>query len=155
MAVDSFLHLFFMTNKIGICSDHAGFELKGKVKSLLEKKGLVVTDFGTDSTDSCDYPDFAHPMGYAIDNGELLRGISICGSGNGISMTMNKHPKVRAALSWDVELAKLARQHNDANVCGIPARFVSEEKAFAIIDAFLNTSFDGGRHQKRIDKIPL
>lgn len=140
---------------IGICSDHAGYELKKTLIPYLEGKGFEVQDYGTDSSDSCDYPDYAHPMAYAIDEGKIVRGISICGSGNGITMTVNKHPKVRAALSWAVELAVLGRQHNDANVCGIPARFVSQTEAIAIVDAFLDTPFDGGRHQARIEKIPL
>ena len=141
--------------KIGICSDHAGFELKEKFKVVLADKGFEVVDFGTDSTESCDYPDFAHLMGAAIDDGTLTRGVSICGSGNGISMTMNKHPKVRAALSWTREIAELARLHNDANVCSMPARFISYELALDILDAFLNTAFEGGRHQARLDKMPL
>lgn len=141
--------------KIGICSDHAGFELKEKLKPELEARGFEVQDYGTYSLDSCDYADFAHQMGNAIDDGELKRGISICGSGNGITMTMNKHQKVRAALSWTREIAELARLHNDANVCSMPARFISFETALEILDVYLNTEFEGGRHQKRIEKIPL
>jgi len=141
--------------KIGICSDHAGFELKEKLKVVLLNKGYDVIDFGTDSDASCDYPDFAHKLGYAIDSEELLRGISICGSGNGISMTMNKHPKVRAALCWSKEIAELARKHNDANVCSMPARFISYQSALDILDTYLTTAFEGGRHQARIDKIAL
>lgn len=141
--------------KIGICSDHAGYELKEKLKVVLSDKGFQVVDFGTDSTDSCDYPDFAHKLGYAIDSEELVRGISICGSGNGISMTMNKHPKVRAALCWTKEIAEVARLHNDANVCSMPARFISYELALEILNVFLSTTFEGGRHQARLDKIPL
>ena len=141
--------------KIGICSDHAGYELKEKLKVVLTGMGLEPVDFGTDSTASCDYPDYAHLLGYAIDNGTLVRGISICGSGNGISMTMNKHPKVRAALCWTSEIAVLARQHNDANVCSMPARFISEDLALEILNAFLDTPFEGGRHQARLDKMPL
>ena len=132
-------------NKIGICSDHAGYEVKELVKSLLIARGL----------EGCDYPDYAHPMGQAIESGELPRGISVCGSGNGISMVMNKYSKVRAALCWDVELAKLAREHNDANVLSIPARFVSEEQVKAILAAFLDTPFEGGRHEARVAKIPI
>ncbi len=141
--------------KIGICSDHAGFELKEKLKEVLMERGFEPVDFGADSTESCDYADFAHPLGGAIDKGELKHGISICGSGNGISMTMNKHPKVRAALCWKPEIAALSRAHNDANVCAIPARFVSGEEALRILETFLTSTFEGGRHQKRIDKIPL
>ncbi len=141
--------------KIGICSDHAGFELKENLKPYLENKGFEVIDFGTHSTESCDYPDYAHPLGYAIDKGELQRGISICGSGNGISMTLNKHQKVRAALCWQPEIAALATLHNDANVCSLPARFVSEDEAKAILEAYFEATFEGGRHQGRIDKMPL
>ena len=142
-------------NKIGICSDHAGYEVKELVKSLLIARGLEVKDFGRPSPERCDYPDYAHPMGQAIESGELTRGISVCGSGNGISMVMNKYSKVRAALCWDVELAKLAREHNDANVLSIPARFVSEEQVKAILAAFLDTPFEGGRHEARVAKIPI
>ncbi len=141
--------------KIGICSDHAGYDLKERVKTYLLEKGLEPIDFGTHSSDSCDYADYAHPLGNAIDKGELKRGISICGSGNGISMTLNKHQKVRAALCWEKEIARLARSHNDANVLSMPARFVSETAAFEMVDVYLATPFEGGRHQNRIDKIPL
>lgn len=142
-------------NKIGICSDHAGYEVKELVKSLLIARGLEVKDFGCPSPERCDYPDYAHPMGRAIESGELARGISVCGSGNGISMVMNKYSKVRAALCWDVELAKLAREHNDANVLSIPARFVTEEQVKDILTAFLDTPFEGGRHEARVAKIPI
>jgi len=141
--------------KIGICSDHAGYTLKESLKAFLEARGVEVEDFGTDSAESCDYPDYAHPLAYAIDEGRLDRGVSICGSGNGISMTLNKHPKVRAALCWQPEIAALAKQHNNANVCSLPARFVTEEQAKAILEAYLNATFEGGRHQKRIDKMAL
>jgi len=141
--------------KIGICSDHAGYTLKESLKAFLEARGFEVEDFGTDSAESCDYPDYAHPLAYAIDEGRLDRGVSICGSGNGISMTLNKHPKVRAALCWQPEIAALAKQHNNANVCSLPARFVTEEQAKAILEAYLNATFEGGRHQKRIDKMAL
>ena len=142
-------------DKIGICSDHAGYELKEKLKLVLVGQGLEVVDFGTNSTESCDYPDFAHKLGDAIDQGDLSRGISICGSGNGISMTMNKHQKVRAALCWNKEIAELARLHNDANVCSMPARFISYELALEMLETFLTTSFEGGRHQARLDKMTL
>ena len=141
--------------KIGIACDHAGFEYKEKLLPLLEKKGFEPVDFGTHSADSCDYPDFAHPLGEAIDKGELELGISLCGSGNGIAMTLNKHPKVRAALCWDPELAKLAKAHNNANVLSLPARFISFKAAVKILEAWLETSFEGGRHLRRINKIPL
>lgn len=148
-------HIPTIMEKFGICSDHAGFELKAFIKDYLVQKGFEVIDFGTDSSESCDYPDFAHQLGQAIDDGMLKRGISICGSGNGITMTMNKHPKVRAALSWTQEIAELARLHNDANVCGIPARYVDNDQALSIVNAFIDTSFEGGRHQARIDKIAI
>jgi len=141
--------------KIGIASDHAGYEMKEFLIGWLDAMGYDVHDFGCDSPESCDYPDYAHPLGYAIDNGELTRGITLCGSGNGISMAINKHPKVRAALCWNVEIAELARRHNDANVCSLPARFIDNTQAVNILEKFLGTEFEGGRHQKRIDKIPL
>lgn len=140
---------------IGLCSDHAGYDLKEHLKQLLEARGYAVRDFGCHSAERCDYPDFAHPMGRALQAGELQRGISVCGSGNGISMVMNKYPKVRAALCWQEELAKLAREHNDANVLSLPARFISESEAEKILDAFLSTSFEGGRHVSRVEKIPI
>lgn len=141
--------------KIGIAADHAGFELKELVAGFLTSKGYEVHDFGCNNPTSCDYPDFAHPLGYAIDNGELEQGVTICGSGNGISMAINKHPKVRAALCWIPEIAELARQHNDANVCSLPARFVDNDTALKIVELFLSTEFDGGRHVARVNKIPL
>ena len=140
---------------IGLCSDHAGYDLKEHLKQLLEARGYAVRDFGCHSAERCDYPDFAHPMGRALQAGELQRGISVCGSGNGISMVMNKYPKVRAGLCWQEELAKLAREHNDANVLSLPARFISESEAEKILDAFLSTSFEGGRHVSRVEKIPI
>lgn len=142
-------------NTIGLCSDHAGFEIKEYVKQLLEEKGLPYKDFGTYSTESCDYPDFAHPMAFAIERGEIYPGIGVCGSGSGISMALNKHQGVRAALCWTEELARLSRAHNDANVLVLPGRFISKEEAAKAVDAFLSTPFEGGRHQQRIDKIPL
>ena len=140
---------------IGLCSDHAGYDLKEHLKQLLEARGYAVRDFGCHSAERCDYPDFAHPMGRALQAGELQRGISVCGSGNGISMVMNKYPKVRAALCWQEELAKLAREHNDANVLSLPARFISESEAEKILDTFLSTGFEGGRHVSRVEKIPI
>lgn len=140
---------------VGLCSDHAGFELKEYIKTILDARGLSYKDFGTDSTESCDYPDFAHRLGKAIDAGEVYPGIAICGTGNGISMALNKHRNVRAALCWQVDIAKLAREHNDANVLSMPGRFISHEEAREIVEIFLDTPFDGGRHQRRIDKIPL
>lgn len=140
---------------IGVSADHAGFELKEYVKKILEEKGLSFKDFGTHSSDSCDYPDIAHPLANAIEFGEVYPGIAICGSGNGIAMTLNKHQKVRAALCWNEEIARLSRTHNDANILVMPGRFVSEEEALKIVDMFLSTSFEGGRHQIRIDKIAV
>lgn len=142
-------------NKIGICSDHAGYELKEHVVKFLESKGLDYKDFGTYNSNSCDYPDFAHPLAYAVESGECYPGIAICGSGNGISMTLNKHQGIRAALCWIPEIARLARLHNDANILAMPGRFISEGEADKIVEVFLNTSFEGGRHQRRIDKIPI
>lgn len=141
--------------KIGLASDHAGYELKEFVKQYLTEKGIEFFDFGTYSEASCDYPDFAHPLANAIESGECYPGIAICGSGEGISMTLNKHQGVRAALCWIPEIAKLCRQHNDANVLVMPGRFISKETAREIMDAYLTTDFEGGRHQARIDKIPV
>ncbi len=141
--------------KIGICCDHAGYALKEHIKDLLSKKAYEVIDFGCFSSESVDYPDFAHPMASSIERGDLSQGISICGSGNGISMVVNKYPHLRAALCWTTEIASLARLHNDANVLSLPARFVSVAEAEQILEAFLSTEFEGGRHQKRIDKIPI
>ena len=141
--------------KIGLACDHAGFELKEKVVNYLNNKGIETTDFGTFSKESCDYPDFAHKLALAVESGECYPGISICGSGNGINMTINKHPGIRSALCWNTEIAELARNHNDANVCSLPARFISESEAKKIVDIFLDEKFEGGRHLKRVNKIPL
>ena len=140
---------------IGLCSDHAGFELKEFVRSWLDKKGWAYKDFGTNSTESCDYPDFAHPLAYAVETGECYPGIAICGSGNGIGMTLNKHQGIRAALCWTSEISRLARLNNDANILVMPGRFVTMQEADAILTEFFNTQFEGGRHQRRIDKIPV
>lgn len=140
---------------IGLASDHAGFELKEYVKTWLEGKGYTFKDFGTYSTDSCDYPDFAHPLAEAVESGECYPGIAICGSGEGISMTLNKHQGIRAALCWIPEIAHMTRLHNDANILVMPGRFISTETAGQIMDEFFSTEFEGGRHQKRIDKIPV
>lgn len=142
-----------MNEIIPIASDHAGFELKEKVINFLSSKNIDTKDFGTYSSDSVDYPDFAHKVGSAINKGEYKRGIVICGSGNGVQMTVNKYPGVRCALCWNEEIASLARQHNDANILSLPARFISEELALKIVDIFLNTDFEGGRHQRRVEKI--
>ena len=141
--------------KVAMCSDHAGFELKSIIQGYLEAQDVEYVDFGTNSADSCDYPDFAHPCADAVESGKCYPGIAMCGSGNGISMTLNKHQGVRAALCWTVELAKLARQHNDANVLVLPARFIEPVLALEIVDAFLNTPFEGGRHVNRVNKIAL
>lgn len=141
--------------KVAMCSDHAGFELKSIIQGYLEAQDVEYVDFGTNSADSCDYPDFAHPCADAVESGECYPGIAMCGSGNGISMTLNKHQGIRAALCWTVELAKLARQHNDANVLVLPARFIEPVLALEIVDAFLNTPFEGGRHVNRVNKIAL
>lgn len=140
---------------IGLASDHAGFPIKEYVKNLLISRGIDVKDYGTYSLDSCDYPDFGHALARGMENGECQTGIAVCGSGEGISMTLNKHAIIRAALVWMPEIAALARQHNDANVLVLPGRFVSEEQARQIVDTFLETPYEGGRHQRRIEKIPL
>lgn len=141
--------------KIAMCSDHAGYELKCIVQGYLESQGLQYEDFGTYSADSCDYADFAHPCAEAIESGRCYPGIAMCGSGNGINMTLNKHQGIRAALCWTPELARLARAHNNANVLVMPARFITPEVALEIVDVFLSTPFDGGRHERRIEKIPV
>lgn len=139
--------------KIQIGSDHAGFDLKAKVIAFLEEKGHQVQDFGTYSLDSMDYPDVAHPVASAVLNDANSLGILICGSGNGVCLTANKHNGIRAALCWLPELGALARQHNNANVLCLPARFISEDTALEIVKAYLSAEFEGGRHQKRVDKI--
>ncbi len=144
-----------MKKTIGICADHAGYELKEFVKELFTARGIEVKDFGTHSEASMDYPDVAHPLALAVESGELYPGIAICGSGNGISMTLNKHQGIRAALCWEPEIAALARAHNDANVLVMPGRFISKEDAIKAVDAFLDTPYEGGRHQNRVDKIPV
>ena len=142
-----------MNIKIGIACDHAGFDYKEKVIEHLQNNGYTVNDYGCFSTDSVDYPDFAHQLATSIEEGTNDLGIQFCGSGNGINMSANKHQGIRSALCWEVDIAELARLHNDANVCTMPARFISYEKAIEIIEIFLNTSFEGGRHQKRVNKI--
>lgn len=144
-----------MNNTIGLASDHAGFALKQYVKAYLDSRGISYHDYGTLTEESCDYPDYAHALGSAIDSGAIERGIAVCGSGIGISIALNKHPKVRAALCWQEEIAQLCRQHNDANVLVMPGRFVSEEEAEKMMNKFLSTPFEGGRHAKRVAKIPL
>ncbi|MDE7412002.1 MAG: ribose 5-phosphate isomerase B [Paramuribaculum sp.] len=141
--------------KVALCSDHAGYELKEVIKDYLLSRGAAVEDFGTFSGESCDYPDFAHPCAEAVESGRDYPGIAMCGTGNGIAMTLNKHQGIRAALCWQPELARLARAHNDANILVLPARFIEPQAALEVIEAFLSTPFDGGRHQRRIDKMPL
>ncbi|EFI16021.1 ribose 5-phosphate isomerase B [Bacteroidetes oral taxon 274 str. F0058] len=140
---------------IGVASDHAGYELKTKVIKHLESKGCVVHDFGTDSAESVDYPDYAHKLASAVESGSCQFGIAICGSGNGVNMTVNHHRKVRGALCWTPEIAALARQHNDANIISLPARFIEASIALQMVDVFLSTDFEGGRHQRRVEKIDL
>ena len=146
-----------MTDKktIGLACDHAGYEMKERVKAMLQSRGYECKDFGCYSTESVDYPDFAHPLALAVESGECYPGIAICGSGNGINMTLNKHQGIRSALCWTEELAELARLHNDANVLVMPGRYIDTETASQIMEEFFNTEFEGGRHQKRIDKIPV
>jgi len=139
--------------KISIGNDHAGPDYKKAIVEMLKAKGHEVTNYGTDTIDSVDYPDFGHAVANDVAEGKADFGIVICGSGNGIAMTVNKHPKVRAALCWIKEIAALARQHNDANIISIPARYTSIPQAVEMVETFINTSFEGGRHQTRVDKI--
>jgi ribose 5-phosphate isomerase B len=142
-----------MMTKIAIGADHAGFEYKEILKKWLQTNGFTVEDFGTHSAESADYPDFAHPVASAVEKNEFDLGLLLCGSANGVAMTANKHQGIRAAICWKEELAELARTHNDANVLCIPARHVSVELAEKILDKFLHSSFEGGRHGRRVDKI--
>ena len=141
--------------KIAVACDHGALNLKKAIIAYLTENGYEYEDFGTYTTDSCDYPDFAHPCAEAVEKGECYPGIGICGSGEGINMTLNKHQGIRSALCWIPEIAKLTRQHNDANVLVMPGRFVSNEEALEILKAFMETEFEGGRHCRRIDKIPV
>lgn len=138
---------------LALGSDHAGYELKEKIKHVLKGKNIGFEDFGPFSEESVDYPDFGHKVGNSVNSGEKEMGIVICGSGNGINMTVNKYAKVRSALCWSTEICELARQHNDANVLAIPARFISEELALNIVNTFIETKFEGGRHERRVNKI--
>ena len=140
---------------VGVACDHAGFEAKEVIKSLLAEMGVEVKDFGCYSTESVDYPDFAHPLASAVESGECYPGFAVCGSGNGINMTLNKHQGVRSALCWTEEIASLARQHNDANVLVMPGRFITTQEAEEIMEKFLTTEFEGGRHVARVEKIPV
>ncbi len=140
---------------IGLASDHAGFETKELVKIYLTSKGYAITDYGCHSNASCDYADYAHPLAFSVENHTHEFAFSLCGSGNGINMTVNKHQGIRSALCWNQEISRLARLHNNANICAIPARFVSVDEVIAIVEAFVQTEFEGGRHQTRIEKIPV
>lgn len=141
--------------KIGICSDHAGVEYKTKLISYLLGKGYEVVNFGTDSTESMDYADVAHPLASAVESGEVDRGIALCGTGNGMAMTLNHHKGIRAGLAWNTAVGTLVKEHNDANVLVMPARFISYRMAVSIVRAWLTTEFAGGRHMRRIQKIPV
>ena len=140
--------------KIGICSDHAGLEYKTRLISYLLGKGHEVVNFGTDSPQSCDYPDFAHALGAAVEDGSVDAGIALCGTGNGMAITLNHHRGVRAGLAWGTAIAALVKEHNNANVLVLPARFISYRMAVSCVRTWLTTPFAGGRHQRRIDKIP-
>jgi len=144
-----------MQKLIGMASDHAGVEMKNFLKEWLESQGYEIRDFGTHSTESMDYPDVAHPLANTVSNGEIKTAIALCGSGIGISITLNRHCGVRAALCWIPEIAQLSRQHNNANICALPARFVNKETAQEIVATFLATAFEGGRHERRVEKIEL
>ncbi|MBQ3188657.1 MAG: ribose 5-phosphate isomerase B [Bacteroidaceae bacterium] len=139
---------------IGLASDHAGYPLKEHIKEWLTANGYEYKDFGTNSTDSCDYPQFGHALATAVENGECHTGIAICGTGNGINMSVNHHQGIRGALCWMPEIAELARQHNDANILVMPGRFIDNDTAEKCVKTFLKTEFEGGRHQRRIDAIP-
>lgn len=139
--------------RIAIACDHAGYELKDKIKDTLIAKGYEVKDFGTNGPDSVDYPDFVHPLANAVENKEYPLGIIICGSGNGVNITVNKHQGIRSALCWNPELAKMARLHNDANILALASRFVADDVSMQCVDAFLSNEFEGGRHQNRVNKI--
>ena len=147
------MNTFDLTKSIAIGCDHAGVDYKDAIKTYLESNGFSVKDFGTYTKDSVDYPDFAHPVAASVENNETAFGILICGSANGVAITANKHAGIRAAICWGDELASLARQHNDANVICIPARFVDEATAIKMVDTFMNTAFEGGRHEGRVRKI--
>ena len=141
--------------KIAIVSDHAGYFLKEKLLDYLIKEKYEIKDLGCYSGEIVDYPDFGHPLAEAVSSGEFESGISICGTGNGINMTVNKHSGIRSALCWSEEISRLARAHNDANICALPGRFISESEAYLIVKTFLNTDFEGGRHKRRVEKISL
>lgn len=141
--------------KIALVSDHAGYFLKEKLFKYLTREAYQVKDLGCFTDETVDYPDFGHPLANAVASGEYELGISICGSGNGMNMVVNKHPGIRGSLCWNEDISRLARAHNDANICSLPGRFISESEALLIVRTFLNTEFEGGRHTGRIDKITL
>jgi len=141
--------------KIALAADHAGYYIKESIREYLLKEGHKIKDFGCYTDASIDYPDFAHPASRSVESGEYELGITVCGSGNGINMVANKYQQIRSALCWNEEISRLARAHNDANICAIPGRFVNKAEAILIVKTFLETSFDGGRHKRRIDKIAL
>lgn len=144
-----------MAERIPIASDHAGFEMKQKLAQHLAKLGFDVQDLGTDSPASTDYPDFAHPLANEVQHGEVKRGVLLCGTGLGMAYAANRHPHVRAAVVWNPEIAEMSRRHNDANVLVLPARYLSDDDATKILDTWLNTPFEGGRHERRVEKIDL
>lgn len=144
-----------MKKTLAIASDHAGYRMKIDIIKHLEDKGYTIIDLGTDSSEPVDYPDFGHPLARAVESGEAIYGISLCGSGNGINMVTNKHQGIRGALCWNEEISRMARKHNDANICSLPARYINVETARKIVDIFLETGYDGGRHDRRISKIPI
>jgi ribose 5-phosphate isomerase B len=146
---------FDFSKPVAIGADHAGFEYKEKIVGLLSSRNIAFKDFGTYNADSTDYPDFAHPVASAVENNEAACGILVCGSGNGVAITANKHKGIRAALCWEVELAKLAREHNNANIICLPQRFTQIELVLKMIEMFLNTPFEGGRHERRVGKIAV
>ena len=141
--------------KLAIVADHAGYALKEKILKYLEGEEYEVRDFGCFSDEIVDSPDYGHPLANVVSSGEYEMGISICGTGNGINMVVNKHPGIRSALCWNEEISRLARAHNDANICALPGRFISESEAYLIVKTFLITDFEGGRHERRVDKIPF
>ncbi len=147
------MNVFDTSRPVAIGADHAGYEYKAMLANMLQEKGYEVKDFGTNSPDSVDYPDFAHPVASAVENGEAAWGVLVCGSANGVAITANKHQGIRAALCWQEEIAALARQHNNANIVCVPARFVSTDTAAAIVEVFATTAFEGGRHANRVGKI--
>jgi len=141
--------------RIALASDHAGFDLKDAIIMYLKNNNYEIVDFGCFSAESCDYPDYAHPLAVAVEGDQNMVGIVCCGSGNGINMTVNKHQGIRSAICWNTQTAELARSHNNANVCSLPARFISQDLAIEIVDIFLHTDFESGRHLTRINKIPI